>query len=253
MPPPVARFPPSKMTDKARTPVLVTRAEPGASQTTERLAAMGFEPVLSPALELLARDELVPDLDRFGGLVFTSANGVRFFAEATHDRGLPAWCVGPATASEALREGFSPVHESSGDAHDLAHYITHHWSGDARRLLHVANAAAKGNLKKALEAEGFRVTFLPLYEARPASGLSAEAVEALGSGDPVFCLIHSQKGADAYRSLAKGRDLSNTRFVAISAQAARPLEGLKAASVSIASHPDEQHLLDLLQRLHAAG
>lgn len=234
--------------------VIVTRAEPGAAETVERLKTLGLEPIRSPVLTLSARDEPLPDLSAFSGLIFTSANGVRFFAEASELRALPVWCVGPATASEAVREGFSPVHQSSGDAHDLAHFIAHHWTAETpKQLLHIANAAARGVVREVLGAEGFDVTFVPLYAASPASSLAPEAIAAITSGARVTCLIHSAKGADALAGLAKSLDLSNTRFVAISAQAAAPLDTLDTGGVSAASHPDEDHLLDLLLRVLETG
>lgn len=241
------------MSEAAARKVLVTRAEPGATQTARRLSQMGLVPIVSPVLQLQARDTPVPDFSVFGGLVFTSANGVRFFAEASSDRSLPAWCVGPATAAQALREGFSPVHESSGDAHDLAHYIAHHWHGADKALLHVANSAAKGNLKTALEDAGFSVTFLPLYEARPAPALSEDARRAIASGETLICLVHSQKAAEAFAGLAKGLDLAKTKIVAISAQAGAPLQDLGTGDIHIADHPDEAHLLGLLKGLLAGG
>lgn len=237
--------------NEAPAPVIITRAEPGAAQTAERVRALGLKPVLSPVLTLARSTAALPALDAIAGLVFTSANGVRYFAEASPERALPAWCVGPATASEALREGFTTVHQSSGDAHDLAHYIAHHAPSASRRLLHVANAAARGNLKQALEAEGFEVLFAPLYEARPAAALSAEAANALSGNTRCICLIHSARGAEAFLALAHGLDLSRTVFAAISEQAAAPLRAVKTASVHAASHPDEDHLMDLLQRVHA--
>ena len=230
-------------------PIIVTRAEPGCAETVARLRTMGLSPLPSPVLELAARDEALPDLSGFGGVVFTSANGVRFFAEASEARDLPAWCVGPATASEALREGFSPVHQSSGDAHDLAHYIAHHWSGDEKALLHVANAAARGNLKAALEAEGFAVTFVPLYEARRAAALDDAVIAQISSGARTICLVHSAKGAEAFLALANALNLSKTEFVAISPQAAASLETIETGGVHAAEHPDEAHLMQCLERV----
>ena len=234
---------------EARPRIIITRAAPGAAQTAERLSAIGASVIISPALELCARNEPVPDLDVIGGLVFTSANGVRFFSEACDRRDLPAWCVGPATASQALREWFSPVHQSSGDAHDLAHYIAHHWSGGDKALLHVANAAAGSNLRTALEAEGFSITFLPLYEACPAATLSNEASDALKNSARTIVLGHSRKGVEAFLTLTRNMDLSHTEFVVISEQAAAPLETIGATRVHIATHPDDDHLISALERV----
>lgn len=237
------------MTDR---PIIVTRTEPGTAQTAEALKARGLNAILSPVLTLARSDAPLPALSGFGGIVFTSANGVRFTAGESEVRDLPAWCVGPATASEALREGYSPVHQSSGDATDLAHYIAHHWpAGAQKRLLHVANSAARGVLREALEAEGFEVTYVPLYHAPAAPALSADAAAVLEAGQPAIVLIHSSKGAQAFLQLCKGVDLSQVSFVAISQQAAQPVLEAGHESVIIAAHPDEAHLLETLDQFLA--
>jgi uroporphyrinogen-III synthase len=246
--------PPLKTMPEQSLPVIVTRTMPGAVQTGERLTALSLKPVLSPALELSARNEALPDLSTIEGLIFTSANGVRFFADATTARNHATWCVGPATASEALSEGFSPVHQSSGDAADLARYITHHWSaGRPRRLLHVANSATSGIVKSALEAEGFTVIFSPLYETRPAASLTEAAETVLAAREPYLLLIHSAKGADAFVSLAGKNRLQHARPVVISQQAAGPLQAAGLRNIAVAGHPDEDHLMATLQRVLAAG
>ncbi|WP_018148661.1 uroporphyrinogen-III synthase [Henriciella marina] len=230
--------------------IIVTRSQPGADQTLRALKDRQLEAVLSPALTLSRSDAAVPDLSRYGGIVFTSANGVRFLSDETDARDLPAWCVGPATASAALLEGYSPVHQSSGDGSDLSHYIAHHWpSGTDRRLLHVANAAARGNVKTALEAEGFEVDFLPLYEASTAPALANAAYRLISTGDPSLVLVHSAKGARAFLDLCDGLDLSALSYVAISEQAAGPLREDGQKNIAIAPHPDEAHLLETLDDL----
>ena len=90
-------------------PVIVTRAEPGASETVTRLMDMDFHAIRSPMLELKALEAPMLDLSGIYNLVFTSANGVRFFVEAVggiteHVADLTTWCVGPATADAASRE-----------------------------------------------------------------------------------------------------------------------------------------------------
>ena len=59
--------------------IWVTRAEPGASATAERLRALGLEPLVSPVLEVRPLDAAI-DTDGAAALAFTSANAVRAFA-----------------------------------------------------------------------------------------------------------------------------------------------------------------------------
>ena len=57
--------------------VLVTRAEPGASATGRRLAALGYASIVEP---LFILEPINTDLPQFDVLAFTSANGARAFA-----------------------------------------------------------------------------------------------------------------------------------------------------------------------------
>ncbi len=231
--------------------VLITRAEPGASETAHRVETLGLRALKSPVLAIQSRpDEVIPDLQSLSGLVFTSANGVRAFEDRSDDRSLAAWCVGPATSKAARDAGFETVRESAGNAVDLAEYIERN-SATSRApssapLLHVANHAAKGDLKRTLEAYGFRVEFAPLYEMRVAPSLSSEATQALAARDRIIVLIHSAKGAEAFVQLYAEKPVSGLTIVAISETAAQPLSALSPETVHLASAPNEDGLFDAL-------
>ncbi len=236
----------------AEFPILVTRAEPGASETVARLRAMQLSPVPASMLTLRMREaERMPAHIALSGLVFTSANGVRTYADQRTDRNLCAWCVGPATAEAARAAGFEQVQQSSGNAADLAAFILNHRAPDLRPLLHVANAAAAGGLKRALEAAGIAVIFAPLYEMTQAVKFSEGVHELLANGIPGVVLIHSAKGAAAFAALACAFDLSAWRAVAISDPAAAPLSGLYLQDIAVAKHPDEDGLFAALATLSA--
>jgi len=224
-------------------PVIVTRAEPGASETIVRLEAEGYRAIASPMLALARLKADLPDLSGTRHLVFTSANGVRFFAEATDMRAAKAWCVGPSTAAAARAAGFADVHEGHGDAADLAADMTGALPAGTPGVLHVANAAAAGDLVARLREGGIPAAFLALYETQPADELSPDAEAALSAG-PVFVLIHSAKGAAAFAWAAGALD--QAVVIAISEAAARPLEGREVAALHVAGAPNEDALLDAL-------
>ncbi|RAN39342.1 uroporphyrinogen-III synthase [Hyphomonas sp. GM-8P] len=224
-------------------PVIVTRAEPGASETMARLAAMDVTPIASPMLSLARLDVEMPDLSGVQHLVFTSANGVRFFSEASSLRAVKAWCVGPSTAAAAREAGFAAVYEGAGDAAALAADILVALPEGTEGVLHVANEAAAGDLVARLKEGGLPAEFLALYETRPSEDLTPEAEAALAAG-PACVLIHSAKGAAAF-AWAAG-DLDQAIVVAISEAAARPLQGREVAAIHVAEAPNEDALLATL-------
>ena len=102
-------------------------------------------------------------LEGVQGLLFTSANGVRAFCEASARRDLTAWCVGPATLKAAQLAGFTTCEHGDGNSEDLADLVIAKARADAGKLIHVANAAAAGQLAQRLGGAGFGVEFAPLY------------------------------------------------------------------------------------------
>ncbi len=94
--------------------IWITRAEPGAQLTAERLRALGHEPGVPPLMEGQPVGE-PPDLAGVGALAFTSRNGVRAFAALSSERSLPVFAVGDATASAAREAGFQDVSSAGGD------------------------------------------------------------------------------------------------------------------------------------------
>lgn len=228
-------------------PIIVTRAEPGAGETAARLRAIGLTPVLTPMLSLrVSEAHPIEDAAKLSGLVFTSANGVRVYADRMSERALPAWCVGPATADAAHAAGFADVHESAGNAVDLAKFIAANTSPSEKPLLHVANSAAAGTLKSTLEALGFDVVFAPLYEMQPAETVSPSLQTLLDEDKPAIVLIHSAKGAAALANLLPAQDVRHWTGVSISEPASLPLAALNLGSIHIAKAPNEDCLFDAL-------
>jgi len=229
--------------------VLVTRAEPGAFETQNRLLAAGYAPVLSPVLELTEKPDIrLPDPDTLSGLIFTSANGVRFFSRQNKVCRLPVWCVGPATAAAARQIGFEKVYQSSGNATQLADFILKSKQRDTRPLAHIANSAAAGKLAARLRQADQAVLFFPLYEARPVAALSAPARELLAGQTAAIILIHSAKAASHYARLAAQYCHKMHMAIAISEPAAAPLEPLGFRSIISADHPDEDNLFKTLKK-----
>jgi uroporphyrinogen-III synthase len=216
--------------------IWITRAEPGASRTAEKLRAMGHEPVVAPLLEVHPLPAHV-DLDRVGALAFTSANGVRAFAERSPERALLVFTVGDATAAAAGKAGFAKVASASGDLDALADLIAAHADRFKGAVLAPGPREPAGDLPRALAAHGLSARALALYET-----LAVHPPAGMGAIDAA--LIHSPKAAERLASVLGGK-LGPAAYC-ISAAAAAPLAGHPFARVEWADHPDEDSLLKLL-------
>jgi uroporphyrinogen III methyltransferase/synthase len=97
--------------------IVVTRKGDQANSMIDRLHELGAEPFFFPVIETIAPDDWTPldnalkTLSKYDGLIFTSVNGVRFFAERLKAveqdirelKGVRIFTIGPKTA-EAVRD-----------------------------------------------------------------------------------------------------------------------------------------------------
>ena len=81
--------------------VWITRAEPGAAATAERVAAMGHKALVAPLLRIEPLADVQIDLTGVAALAFTSANGVRAFAGLNPRRDIRVFSVGAGTTAAA--------------------------------------------------------------------------------------------------------------------------------------------------------
>ena len=152
--------------------VLITRPEPGATQTAARVTALGFIPIVAPVLSITARAVRLPD--RVAAIVFTSRNAISACSPFMRDR--PVFAVGAATAALAAAAGFERVFNADGDAGALAVLITNTMS-PAEGILFFPTAQGQGiELAASLRQHGFRVLRRVAYRATSVGSLPEVAV-----------------------------------------------------------------------------
>lgn len=230
--------------------ILVTRSEPGASETADRLRARGHDPVVEP---LFALKPVPADIPAFDALAFTSANGARLFAalgrHANAPVDVPVFAVGDRTASAAREAGFTQVRSAARDIDALVTLILADLPPSAT-LLHAGNAESRGDLVGQLHAAGRTASFRALYRAASVTHAGPFlAAHIAGESRLDAALIHSPRAAHILADLLANTPQSAIPpLVAISAAAAAPL-ATRASGLAIALAPDENSLLDALEDL----
>lgn len=205
---------------------------------------MGLEPVTAPLIALRPLTPALPDLSGFGGLVFTSRNGVAAFADLDpppNALNLPVFTVGEATAGAARRAGYARVRSADGDVRALAELIRAQLirqEPPGARLLHPGALQPAGDLGGALAGVS-EIISLPVYEA--------VASDQPPPADFDVVLIHSPRAARELAARLPKTEAPGRIAVAISAAAAAPLRDLGFAAVHIAETPDETGLFDALK------
>jgi len=232
--------------------ILLTRPEPDALRTAARLTALGHRVLIDSliAIELVAIDK--PPAGPFAAVAVTSANAVRVAGgmdQLAFLRTLPLYAVGNHSGEMARTAGFSNVIAADGDAAALAHLLTRRIKPGSRVLYLAAEDRAR-DLADLLAPAGIAVETVVLYRARPAAEFSAATMAVLTSAGLDVVLHYSPRSAAIFVALAEQKGLESEviglRHLCLSEAVAAPLVAL-GATVEIATRPEEEALLNLLQ------
>ena len=218
--------------------VWVTRAEPGAARTADRLTALGFTPLVAPLLTLAPLPgalDAAPDPAAVAALALTSPNGVEAFAPLIpRFRDHPVFAVGDATAEAARAAGFADVRSAAGDIHALARLIAA--EAPPGPLLAPGAREPAGDLPALLPDRP--VHRLPVYAAFETHAPAPELFDAV--------MLHSPRAARALASDLPRAASSARIAICISEAAATPLHPFDFAEIRIAATPDEPGMLSAL-------
>ena len=238
--------------------VLVTRAEGDAKKLATRLAERGHQSVIENLMTIRFRPEAARSIGAFLGgvqaVLFTSANGVRAFVDATERRDFQAFAVGDATAAAARAAGFTEVTSASGAIDDLGKLVIGQLKPKNGALFHAAASVTAGDLQGLLEAAGFSVRRAALYEAVESERLSDATRQAVARHEIDAALFFSPRNAATFVRLATGLEggCKYMTAVALSSAVAERLVPLPWRRVAVAVAPNETALLAALDSSMAA-
>jgi uroporphyrinogen-III synthase len=266
--------------------ILVTRPQPDNEKTGASLRARGFDVLLAPMLRfepVALPDEPAAD---YAAVIVTSANALRAVEPQLAEYGLlglPLFAVGERTAAAARKAGFGSVISADGDGADLRDLVVAQagkWAKDkksdkkserksktgkskdkkskaekinnARPLLYLAGAELSRDLASELVEHGLDVVTRTTYRMVASQGLPREACDAIAANQVEAVLHYSARSAraflDAVRSAGVEISALAVRQCCISATVAALLREAGATQVTVASSPDENALLGMLDR-----
>jgi len=237
--------------------ILVTRPEPDASATGQRLEALGHQVTSEPMLQV----EFLPiDPDVFAGaqaVIATSRNALRALASSSGAceaaTALPIYAVGDKTAEEARRLGFGRVVTGPGRARALAAVIADDAEPAGGFLVHVAGESLAFDLGGALAERNIDVHQVTAYRTRAAEALTPATERALRDGALDAVILMSPRTAATFDRLVDARGLvaeaGRPTCICISREVADALQTISPIRMEIAQQPDFEGIIDTLSRV----
>jgi uroporphyrinogen III methyltransferase/synthase len=208
--------------------ILVTRPQHQAETLSDRLADLGAEVLLQPAIEILPPSDWEPvdralgNLNRYHWIVFSSSNGVRFFLDRLWQRGsdwrglgeLRIAAIGPGTAEELLKYRLrADVLPDEYRAESLAQSLASEAPG--HRFLLVRASRGREVLAERLAAAGGQVEQVVAYQSLDVEIPESSVALALAEGRVDWITVTSSAIARALVRLF-GENLRRARLLSIS-------------------------------------
>ncbi len=233
--------------------VLVTRPQPGADRTADRLRTLGFDPLIMPLTKTIALPHEVLDV-RPDMVLATSPQAFRHLASAVSDAlsSIPVFATGKATAAAAREAGFLNVKETGGDVARLMASISPLIKPDIR-ILYLAGRVRRPQLEQYLIGKGVNLTSIEVYDTVSVS-YSTEKIGTLNAdGELIAVLLTSVNCATRLRELTatatQGQGIENAVLICLSERIADAAKALFSNPVLVSSAPTEDALLECLSTL----
>jgi uroporphyrinogen-III synthase len=224
---------------------LVLRAREDAARTAAKLREMGYTPLLSPVLEIVATGAPIP-AGAYDAVLASSAKGIECAGPAAEAfKSLPLHVVGAKTADAARARGWR-LDIVDGNAAAVLPLLVKRYTHPAH-FLYLAGRDRQPALEAGLRAGGHTITAVNVYEARAAARLSDDARVAIEAGTIHLALHYSRRSAEIFLDLVAAAGLTpglnRMAHAALSNDVATPLRDAGLDPV-VAAKPDEAGLLD---------
>lgn len=234
-----------------RTRVLVTRPEPGASETTQRLESLGFDPIRLPLQETRPVPVALAAALLHGvvAVAVPSASAVRHAPDDLLRQwsGLPCFAVGEATAQVARAAGFAHVIVAQGDAESLADLVIS--DAPAGKVAYLCGKVRRPLFESTLRKAGVPVLTLETYDTLMLDLDTGAISSGIGKSAVDCALVYSANAAARLAEIVQASDLQDrfdgTIFLCISDRVSKELAGA-GRKILVAEEPNETAMLKVL-------
>lgn len=189
--------------------IVITRPSSDAREYAIELEDEGISALVEPMLDIQNTAFEMPDISRYQGLIFTSANAVRAYIDQGGALAMPVFCVGGHTTLQCRGAGAQNVHDADGDAQDLVDLIVSKTKDKTPPFLHIRGEHVARPIDDMLAEHGIRVAALVVYQAVQVDHFSQPFLNALSAREIQAITFFSKRTAQAFLELITQYDLAD--------------------------------------------
>jgi uroporphyrinogen-III synthase len=227
--------------------ILLTRPLDDCSEMIIKFKSLGHQVSHLPLLSIGKVDyEQINFLD-FKGIIFTSANAVKFLDLKNIDKNLQCFCVGSATEKKARSAGFQNVIVAGGSVRNLKELILQSFDKKDGNLIYVSGENVSIDLDQQLLDDGYKINRVVNYRTTQNQNLNGDFVGKLKLKMPDIVYVYSQNSAVSFLNFIKMHQLEslwmNTNLMCIGEKTSVILNEIKWKKIFLFNPGEEEFLL----------
>jgi len=227
--------------------ILLTRPLEDCSEMIFKFKSLGHQVSHLPLLIIEKMNYDPIDFSSCGGIIFTSANAVKFLDLKIIDKKILCFCVGEATEKTARNNGFQNVMAAEGNVENLKELILQNFDKKDGGLIYISGETVSTNLDQQLLKEGCNVKRIINYRTLHNQNFNEEFVRELKQKMPDIVYVYSQNSAASFLNFIKLQQLEslwmNTNLMCIGEKTSSILNEIKWKKIFLFNPGEEEFLL----------
>jgi uroporphyrinogen-III synthase len=227
--------------------ILLTRPLEDCSEMILKFKSLGHQVSHLPLLNVEKVNYDLINFPSFGGIIFTSANAIKFLDLKSIDKKILCFCVGEATEKTARNNGFQNVIAAEGNVENLKELILQNFDKKDGSLIYISGETVSTDLDQQLLKLGYYVKRIINYRTSHNKNFNEEFVTELKQKIPDIVYVYSQNSAASFLNYIKLQQLEslwmNTNLMCIGEKTSSILNEIKWKKIFLFNPGEEEFLL----------
>ena len=227
--------------------ILLTRPLEDCSEIIVKFQSLGNQVSHLPLISVNKVNYEKINFSIFKGIIFTSANAIKFLDTKLIDKKLLCFCVGAATEKKAKNVGFQNIITAEGNVENLKELIFKNFDKNDGKLIYVSGETISIDLDNQLTKEGYYIKRIINYKSTHNEKFDDNFVNKLMLNIPDIVYIYSQNSASSFLKFIKFYQSEslwmNTNLMCMGEKTATILNEIKWKKIFLFNAGEEEFLL----------
>jgi len=227
--------------------ILLTRPLEDCSEMILKFQSLGNQVSHLPLINIESINYEEINFSEYGGIIFTSANAVKFFNIRQLDKNIKCFCVGSFTEKKARSVGFQNTIAAEGNVANLKELILQNYENKEKQLLYVSGEIISIDLDQQLLKEGYAIKRIINYRTNHNQKFDENFITELKLNIPDIVYIYSQNSASSFLNFIKIYQTEslwmNTNLMCIGEKSSSILNEIKWKKIFLFNPGEEEFLL----------